>query len=131
MKRILIAVFLAASLTLSAVAADKVHMKPGETVYARFETKGKKIKLTGYSKEKDEAAQVILSIEPDPKNPGHILKVENKFPRGLLYKLEMRSLTLKRQFVVPASPVVAGKVSFENFPNVVDQVAVFDFRLEK
>ncbi|MES1168961.1 MAG: hypothetical protein ABUL61_07295, partial [Oleiharenicola lentus] len=131
---VLLAVLLAISLTLPAQAADKANsvlVHPGETVYARFEVKGKKIKLTGFSKEKDEAAQVVFTIQPDAKKTGLVLKVENRFPRDLTYKLEMRSLSLKQHFVMPTSPVVANKVSFENFPNLVEQVAAFDFRLEK
>jgi hypothetical protein len=135
MKRIvLLAVFLALSLAAPARAADKANsvlVHPGETVYARFEVKGKKIKLTGFSKEKDEAAQVIFSIQPDAKKTGLVLKVENRFPQDLTYKMEMRSLTLKQHFVMPNSPVVAGKVSFENFPKLVEEVVAFDFRLEK
>jgi len=70
MKRLLLAVFFLVSLILPASASEKANtvlIHPGETVYARFETKGKKLKLVSYSKEKDEAAQVIFTMGPDAK----------------------------------------------------------------
>src|SRR5882724_907950 len=96
MKRLLLAVFFLASFLLPANAANKpntVLIHPGETIYARFETKGKKLKLISYSKEKDDAAQVIFTVGPDAKKPDTLisLKVENKLPRDLLYKVEIRS----------------------------------------
>ncbi len=134
MKRLLLAAFFITSLSLPALAADKANtvlIHKGETVYARFETKGKKMKLVGFAKEKDERAQVIFSFLPDPKKPELILKVENKFTQDLSYKAEMRSLTKKMKFLVPVSPVVGGKVSFESFPNQVEEVAAFEFQLEQ
>lgn len=121
-------------LCLPARAADKAStllIHPGEVVYARFEMNGKKIKPVSFSKEKDEGAQVTFSLQKDPKKPLYILKVENKFSRDLTYKVEMRSLTLKKRFVAPTSPVVAGKVAFESFPLQVEEIAATGFQLEK
>ncbi|MES1167686.1 MAG: hypothetical protein ABUL61_00815, partial [Oleiharenicola lentus] len=73
MKRLLLAVFFVTSLILPAHAKEKpntVLIHPGETVYARFEAKGKKIKLLSVSKEPDAGAQVIFTFQPDPKKPG-------------------------------------------------------------
>jgi len=135
MKRLLLAVAFVASLILPAHAGEKTNtvlIHPGETVYARFETKGKKIKLVSVSKVPDAGAQVIFTFQSDPKKPGAtILKVENKFPRALLYLAEMRSLTRKQHFPVPTSPVVEGKLAFENFPKEVEEVAASEFQLEK
>lgn len=134
MNRLLLAVFLVATLTLPAHAGEKpntVLIHPGEVVYARFEAKGKKIKLVSYSKELDAGAQVVFSFQPDEKKPGFILKVENKFTRDLLYKTEMRSLTRKQRFPGQSSPVVAGKVAFEILPKEVEQLAAYEFQLER
>lgn len=134
MKRFLFALFFAASLTLPAQAKEKpntVIIHPGEVVYARFEASGKKIKLAGFSKEKDESAQVVLSLLPDEKKPVNILKVENKFPRDLHYSLEMRSLVRKQHFRRETIPVVAGKLALEFMPKEADELAVSDFKLEK
>ncbi len=134
MKRPLLAVFLLISLILSARAADKANtvlIHPGEVIYARFESYGKKIKLVGFSKEKDDGAQVIFSFQPDAKKPVYILKVENKFTQALIYLVEMRSLTKKQQFPMPVSPVVGGKLAFETFPRQVEEVAAYGFQLEK
>lgn len=134
MKRLLLAVFLAASLTLPAHAGERANtvlIHPGETVYARFESKGRKLKLVSSTKALDAGAQLIFTMLPDEKKGGNTLKVENKFNRDLLYKAQMRSLTKKMKFAAPVSPVVTGKVAFENFPKEVEEVAAFEFQLEK
>ncbi len=134
MKRLVLAVFFLSALLRPASASEKANtvlIHPGEKVYARFETKGKKLKLVSYSKEKDEAAQVIFTMEPDAKKPLYNLKVENKLPLTLLYKAEARSLKRNLQFDSPMSPVVAGKVAFENFPTMLEELAAYGFELEK
>lgn len=135
MKRLLFAAIFLSSLLLPVSAwskANTVLIHPGETIYARFETKGKKLKLTSYSKEKDENASVIFSFGPDAKQPTLLfsLKVENKLPHDLIYKMEMRALKRNLQMIIPVSPVVAGKVAFENYPILVDELAAYDFQLE-
>ena len=135
MMRFLLSLLLLCSLTSLASAADKntalVH--PGETIYVRFETQGKKIKFLSASKEKDEAAQVILTFDKDPKRDTGIrtLKVENKFTPDLVYKVEMRQLTQDHQERGKPTPVVGGKVAFDEYPWVVEELACFDFQLER
>jgi opacity protein-like surface antigen len=135
MKRLFLAALFLTALFLPAYAADKsntVLIHPGETIYARFEPKGKKIRVVGYSKEKDDAAQVVFTLGPDAKKPAVLsLKVENKFPKDLTYKLEMRSLTMKMKMNVPVTPVVSGKVAFEQFPPQAEELALTEFQLEK
>lgn len=135
MKRLLLAVFFLASLLLPSTAAEKANtvlIHPGETIYARFEPIGKKIRLVSYTKEKNEGAQIILTLGPDAKKPEFFsLKVENKFPQDLTYRLEMRSLTLKKKMNVPVTPVVTGKVAFELFPPQAEELALSGFQLEK
>ena len=134
MNRLLLAVFLVTALTLPALAKEKANtvlIHPGETVYARFETKGKKMKLVSTSKVLDESAQVVLSFRADATKPGNILTVENKFPRALFYSAEIRSLTRKLHFPLRTSPVVAGKLAFENVPKEVEELAAFEFKLER
>jgi hypothetical protein len=58
------------------------------------------------------------------------LKVENKLPYNLLYKMEVRSLKRHLEMIVPVSPVVSGKVSFESIPLLADELAAYDFQLE-
>ncbi len=134
MQRLLLAVLLAATLTLPVRAGEKANtviIHPGEVVYAHFEMKGKKIKLLGFSKEKDAGAQVIFTLQPDEKKTNLMLKVENKFTQDLLYKVEMRSLTKKKKFSMPLTPVVGGKIALETLPIVVEELAAFEFQLEK
>ena len=136
MKCLLLVVCVLATLLLPANASEKANtvlVHPGDTIYARFEVKGQKLKLVGTSKEKDEGAQVVITLGPDPKKPTQLysLKLESKFPRDLLYKLQMRSKKRNLEMIIPVSPVVAGKVAFEQFPQLIDELALYDFKLEK
>ncbi len=134
MKRLLLAVFFLASLLLPASASERANtvlIHPGETVYARFESKGKKLKLVSTSKEKDEGAQVIFNLGTDDKKPLYNLKVENKLPFTLLYKTQARSIKRNLRFDSSMTPVVAGKVAFEVFPTLMEELAAYGFELEK
>lgn len=111
--------------------ANTVLIHPGETVYARFEVKGKKLKLVSTTKARTEDAKVIFALLSDEKKGGYSLKVENKYNRDLRYKVEMRSLTRKLKFSSTMTPVVAGKLAFESFPKEVEELAAFDFSLEE
>jgi hypothetical protein len=122
------------ALILTAHAGEKagtILIHPGEVVYARFEAKGKKIKLASATKVKDDGAQVIFTLLPDEKKGGYSLKVENKFSKDLRYRAEMRSLSKKMKFNVSMTPVVAGKLALESFPKEVEEVAAYEFQLEK
>ncbi len=133
MKRYLLWLFFLGTLTSLAVASDKntALIHPGETVYVRFESQGKKIKFVSTSKERDDAAQVIFTFAKEFKGVMRVLKVENKFPRDLVYKVEMRSLSQHHEMRGQPSPVVAGKVAFDEYPPVVEELACFDFKLER
>jgi len=135
MKRFLLSLLVLCALTSLATAAEKntALIHPGETVYVRFETQGKKIKFLSASKEKDDAAQIIFTFDKDPKRDTGIrtLKVENKFPSDLVYKVEMRQLSHNHQARGQPTPVVGGKVAFDEYPWVVEELACFDFQLER
>ena len=131
MKRFLLSLFALSALTTFAFAEkNTVIIHPGETVYARFEVKGKKVTLIKAGQEKDDAAQVIFTFDKKANNGLRNLKVENKFPNDLIYKGEMRSLALKHERRTTPTPVVGGKVSFDPYPQVVDELAFFDFKAE-
>ena len=131
MTRFLLSLLALASLTTLAYAdKNTVLLHPGDTVYARFDLKGTKIKMIHAGPEKDDAAQVILSWNKVAKDGYRTLKVENKFNDDLVYKVEMRSLSQNHQMRVPSTPVVAGKVGFDNYPPLVEELALFDFKLE-
>lgn len=131
MKRFLLTLFaLSALATFAFAEKNTVLIHPGETIYARFDVKGKKIQLAKASKEKDEKAQVIFTWDKEVVKGMRTLKVENKFPNDLIYKAEMRSLTLKHERRVNTTPVVGGKVGFDPYPAVVEELAFFDFKAE-
>jgi hypothetical protein len=134
MKRFLLAALLLACFCPFAQAADKISellIHPEETRYARFEVTRKKITLVSISAEPDDRAQVIVSLKLDAKLGYLKLRVENKFPQDLLYRAEVHFLKEKREFPVKVMPVVAGKLAYENFPSVVEEIALFDFKLQK
>lgn len=131
MKRFLL-LLSALFLVATAQAADKnqVTLQPGDVLYVRFENAGKKIRVANVGKEKDPSAQAIFTLTRDPKE-GLQLKVENGFPKDLIYKVELRSLTLKREMRAPSAPVVANKIAFEKYPPTVEQIALYDFKLAR
>ena len=134
MKRLLFSLLATVALgPLVLVAAEKVNtvlIHPGETIYAKFIQKGKKLTLVSTSKEKDESAQVIFTMPKTAANAASSLQVENKFAKDLVYKLEIRSLSLKRNAPVPVVPVVAGKLARELLPPFIEEVAAYAFKLE-
>ena len=113
--------------------ANTVLIHPGEVIYVRFAQNKLKLKLISATKEKDEQAQVILSLTTgDPqKNEPSLLKVTNKFPLDFYYKAEMRSLTKKLGAVMPVLPVVREKISLEKFSPLLEEAALFGFELKK
>lgn len=133
-KRPLLALLLLATLSPFAGAADKlkdVVIRVGETVYARFEVEGRKIKLVAVSKEADAAAQVIFTMSKDTEKKTVKLRVENKFPKDLVYRAEIRSHKFGLHAPASLSPVVGGKLAFETLPELVEELAAFDFKLQK
>ena len=113
--------------------ANTVLIHPGEVIYVRFTQNKLKLKVSSAKKEIDEQAQVILSLTPGDsrKNEPVTLKVTNKFPLDLFYKAEVRSLSQKLESVMPVLPVVAEKISLENFSPMIEEAALFGFELKK
>jgi hypothetical protein len=132
MKRLLLLLLLTpfGPTLLAGEKANTVLIHPGETIYARFEQKGKKLKLLSAAKEADPSAQVIITFTKGAKNALNPLKVENKFPHDLDYRAEARSLQLKKRRPVETFPVVGGKITLEDFTSVVEEVALYEFSLE-
>jgi hypothetical protein len=134
MKRLLLSLLAAAALSpLALVAGERANtvlIHPGETVYAKFTQQGKKLTLVSTSKEKDETAQVIFTMPKTEANAASSLQVENKFAKDLVYKLEIRSLSLKRTSPLPVVSVVAGKLAREKLPPFIEELAAYAFKLE-
>ncbi len=116
---------------LAAAKSNTVVLRPGETLYVRFEPNGKKIKLAGYSKEKDDKAQVVFSAKRDEKTLEVNMKVENRFPDELTYHLVIHSIKLDRETSLDTSPVVGNKLSFEVLPALTEEMFLTDFRLTR
>jgi hypothetical protein len=133
MKRFLALCSLLTLLPLALGAASKttVVLHPGDVLYARFENTGKKIRLAGVNKEADAQAQAVFSLLRSEDGTALTLKIENRFDRDLVYKAELRSLTIQRETQARVAPVVAGKLGFETFPSLVEEVVLYDFRLQK
>lgn len=113
-----------------AYAADKltdVVMKPGETLYLRFDAQPKKLRLLSISREPDPAAQAIFTLTKDETKNQLKLRVDNKLSRDLKFRAEIRSKTLRLRTPLQVVPVVAGKVGYETMPSAVEELAAFDF----
>lgn len=129
MRRCLIPLLLAL-LTPFASGAEKLKqfiIKPGETIYARFDAQPKRLTLVSVSTEPDAAAQVIFSLSKDEAKPQLKLRVENKLAKDLQYRAEIRSNTLKLKSPLQTIPVVAGKLAYETMPAQVEEFVAFDF----
>lgn len=135
MKRLLflLLLFLGILNSFAGERANTVLIHPGEVIYVRFTQNKLKLKVVSATKEKDEQAQVILSLTPGDvkKNEQATLKVTNKFPLELNYKVEARSLSQKLNAEMPAMPVVAQKISLEKFAPMIEEAALFGFVLKK
>ncbi len=137
MKRLFLLLLLASISTIARGASEKpntVLIHPGEVIYARFTQKGIKLSLVSASKEKDDHAQIVLTLDPvDPvkKSPLLNLKLENKFTQDFHYKAQVRLLTKNMKQTITVYPVVAGKLSLVPIPPFVEEVAVFAFELER
>jgi hypothetical protein len=134
MNRHLLALLLLAVLSPFASAADKLKelvIRPGDTLYARFEVDGKKLKLVAVSPTPDAGAQVIFSAQPDPEKKILKLRVENKLAKDLVYKVVISSKTLKLRSPAQVTPVVAGKLANESFPGMVEEIQAFDFKFPR
>ena len=133
-KRLLLASLLLCFLSPFAGAEDKLKdfvMRVGETVYARFEVDGRKLKLVSASKTPDPAAQVVFTLTKNAEKKSVDLRVENKFPKDLLYRGEIRAPSHNLKAPARVTPVVGSKLAFENFPELVEEFSAFDFKLAK
>lgn len=131
MKRLLLSFLVTALLSAPAlIAADKVLLHPGETCYARFQEKGKKLKLLSATKEKDVNAQLVISLSAPDKQGATILKLESALGDSLVYKATIHSNVFKRHLPLPVYPIIGGKMGTVDLPPLVDEVALFDFQFE-
>ncbi len=130
MKRFLLTLLALSLFAPISRAADKlkdVVVKPGETVYIRFDVQSKKLRLAAVSREADPATQVIFTLAKDETKPLLKLKIENKLSADLKFRAEIRSKTLRLRTPLQIVPVVAGKVGYETMPSAVEELAAFDF----
>ena len=134
MKRLLLSLLVTTLLSAPALVASEkantVVLRPGETYYARFEEKGKKIKLLGAAREKDGQAQLVIALSAKGKDGIATLKIESTFRDDVIYKATIRSNVLKRHMALPVYPIVGGKMGTVEVPPLVDEVALSDFQFE-
>jgi hypothetical protein len=130
MKQFSLFLLLLACTAPFASAAERLKqlvIKPGETVYARFEVQPKKIFLVSASTEPDAGAQVIFTLTREEGKPMLKLRIENKLSKDFQYRAEIRSKTLNLRSPLKVVPVVAGKLGYETMPGAVEEMTAFDF----
>ena len=108
---------------------DTVPIHPGETIYVTFQRTGDSLKLARVSKDADKAAQLVLKMAPLKEIHGTMLQVQNKFDKNLHYKAEIRMLSKNKRANTSVVPVIAGKLSFESWPYVIEELALSGFEL--
>jgi len=109
---------------------DTVLIHPGETLYVTFQRTGDSLSLAHVGKDPDKAAQLIFTMAPFKEIHGTSLKVENKFDKNLYYKAEIRLLSKNKRANTSVVPVIAGKMSFESWPYVIEELALTGFELK-
>lgn len=116
---------------LPAEKPNTVLVHPGDVLYAKFEESGASLKLLSISKEKDDQAQLVLTMKPFDKAAGFLmLQVESKFGKDMAYKAEMRLLSKNRRKETSVIPVRAGLSSFESWPHPIEELALYGFELK-
>ena len=107
-----------------------VLIHPGEVLYALFDQSANVLKLVSVSKEKNEQAQLILTMG-DFKEGLLMLKAQSKFTSDLSYKAQMRMLSKNRRAETSMIPIRAGLSSFESWPHPIEELALYDFQLKQ
>ena len=109
---------------------DKVAIKVGERLTIQFQTQGESLKMPK------------IVEQPDPKRPSMtldfskrdqmiMLHIKNGFSQTLRMRCLMR-LTGRDGYVETSIvPIPAGLGDFEGWQDPVEEVVLFDFRLEK
>jgi len=127
----MLGLFLALVLATTAAGAEKpdtVLIHPGEVAYAEFEQAGNSLKLVGTSKEKNEKAQLIMTMHPFDGRM-LILGVQSRFLQTMSYKAEMRIPNKNRRLETSVIPIPAGLVGFESWPHPIEELALYGFEL--
>ena len=109
--------------------SDTVLIHPSETLYVTFQSTGDSLTIAHVGKDADKAAQLILKMGPLQEIHGTMLQVEDKFDKNLYYKAEMHLLSRKKRANTSVVPVIAGKLSFESWPYVIEELALSGFEL--
>ena len=109
---------------------DTVLIHPGETRYVTFQRTGDSLTLAHVGKDADKAAQLIFTMAPFQEIHGTSLKVENKFDKNFYYKAEMHLLSRNKRANTSVVPVIAGKLSFESWPYMIEELALSGFELK-
>ncbi len=109
---------------------DTVLIHSGETLYVTFQRAGDSLMFVHVSKAADKAAQLVLKMSPLKEIHGTMLQVQNKFDKNLHYKAEIRLLSKNKRANTSVVPVIAGKVSFESWPYVIEELALSGFEIK-
>jgi hypothetical protein len=109
---------------------DTVLIHPGETLYVTFQRTGDSLTLAHVGKDADKGAQLVLKMAPLKEIHGTMLQVENKLDKNLYYKAEMHLLSKNKRANTSVVPVIAGKLSFESWPYVIEELALSGFELK-
>lgn len=135
MRHFVTALLLASALAFGQSQSDDedpntILVHPGETLYAMFERDGTNLKLVRVSPQKDQRAQLVIAMKPYSGDTGIVLRVENKFDKDVAYKAEMRILSRNKSKETSVLPVPAGKMSFEQWPYPLEELALYAFELK-
>ena len=112
-------------------ATNTIIMHPGDVLYAKFDEAAQGLRLLAVAKDKDDQAQLILTMEPFDRKTGMLmLEVKSRFKRTMTYKAEMRWPSKQRRKETSVVPVMAGLISIETWPHPIEELALYSFALK-
>jgi hypothetical protein len=117
------------------VLPDKtIQVYPGETIFVEVEVVDGVVKnITAVKEIKNPSITLTISFTQTAKNKVHelmMLKIENPFPKKLLYKAGIYLFKQKKWVGTSVYPVEAGLSGFETWPDIIISIALKDWKFE-
>lgn len=114
---------------------NTVQMYPGEDLFFEVEVvEDKIVKLIAVKENKFPEKTLEISFKQECNDKVHelmMLSIKNPFDKDLNYKALIYLMEHKKWVSTSVLPVVAGKVSFETWPDIIVTIALTNWTLKK
>ncbi len=109
---------------------DKVTIAEGKTLLVQFEQKGDTISKPKVVEQADDKVPTPR-FEFLSQNGNLMLTTKNPFPKDLKFRALARIKGRKTYFETSIVPVRSGLLGMELWPDPIEELILFDFKLEK